>query len=126
MMDVKGVVYSIPCAECSAGYVGETWESTENPYGRTQEGSEEHGSQNGIAMHVHNTAHAVNWQEARILAGEDNWGRRRVCEALEIDQRRLMKNLDAGLTMDPLWTPFLCRSRSHVTRSAAVRCPTPI
>ena len=28
---------------------------------------------------------------------EDNWGKRRVLEALEIQQRRPMMNLDAGL-----------------------------
>ena len=50
---------------------------------------------------------------------EDNWGRRRVLEALEIQQRRPMMNLDAGLILDLLWTPFVCpRSGSHVTGSA--------
>ena len=28
-------------------------------------------------------AHNINWQEARILSRENNWGRRRVLEALE-------------------------------------------
>ena len=31
-----------------------------------------------------------------------------------------MMNLDAGLILDPSWTPFLCPSRSHVTGSATV------
>ena len=30
---------------------------------------------NGIAVHVQKTAHNINWQEARILARENNWGR---------------------------------------------------
>ena len=37
---------------------------------------------NGIAVHVHKTAHNIKWQEARILARLNNWGRRRVLEAL--------------------------------------------
>ena len=62
---------------------------------------------NCIAMDVQKTAHTINWQEARILVREDNWGRRRVLEALEIQQRRPMI-LDAGLILHPLWTLFVC------------------
>ena len=64
---------------------------------------------NGITVHVQKTAHNINWQEARILARENNWGRRRVLEALEIQQRR--PNLDTGLLLDRSWTPFV-RPRS--------------
>ena len=82
---------------------------------------------NGIAVHVQETAHTINWQEAKILGREDTWGRRRVLEVLVIQQRRPMMNLDAGLMLDPLWTPFVCpRSDSHVTGSATSGGPTPI
>ena len=63
---------------------------------------------NGIAMHVQETAHSMNWQEARILGREDNWRRRRVLEALVIQQRRPMINLDAGLILELSWTCFVC------------------
>ena len=36
---------------------------------------------NGIAVHVQKTAHNIKWQEARILAKGNNWGRKRVFEA---------------------------------------------
>ena len=68
----------------------------------------------------------VVWQEAWMLAREDDWGKRRVIESLEIQQRRPMMSLDAGLILDPLWTPFLCSSRSHVTESAVAGCQNPI
>ena len=54
------------------------------------------------------TAHTINWQEAKILGREDNW-RRRVLEALVIQQRRPMMNLDAGLILDPSWTPLFAQ-----------------
>ena len=57
------------------------------------------GTKKGIAIHVQKTAHTINWQEARILAREDNWGRR-VLKAFEIQQRPMMK-LHAGLILDP-------------------------
>ena len=31
---------------------------------------------NGIAVHVQKTAHNINWQEARILARENNCGKK--------------------------------------------------
>jgi len=45
---------------------------------------------NGIAMHVQKTAHTINWQQLKILGRENNWGRRRVLEVIEIQQRRPM------------------------------------
>ena len=79
---------------------------------------------NGIAVHVQKTAHNINWQEARILARDNNWGKRRVLEALEIQQRRPMMNLDAGLLLDRSWTPFVRpRSGSHETGSVLVGSP---
>ena len=47
------------------------------------------------------------WQEAKILGRENNWRRRRVLEALVIQQRTPMMDLFAGLTLDPSWTPFV-------------------
>ena len=81
-------------------------------------------SLNGIVMHVQKTAHNINWQEARILARENNWGKIRV---LEIQQRRPMMNLDAGLLLDRSWTPFVRpRSGSHETGSVLVGSTNPI
>jgi len=50
-----------------------------------------------------------------------------VLEALEIHQRIPMMNLDAGLILDPSWTPFVCpNDGGHVTRSATSGGPNPI
>ena len=65
---------------------------------------------NEIAVHVQRTIHNINWQEARIIVRENIWGRR-VIEALEIQQRRSIMNLGAGLLLDRAWNPFL-RPRS--------------
>ena len=85
-------------------------------------------SRNGIAMHVKKTANTNNWQEAKILGKEDNWGRRRVLEALVIQQRRPMMNLqDAGLIFGSIVDPFVHPgSGSHMTRSAMSGGPTVI
>ena len=81
---------------------------------------------NEIVMHVQKTAHTINWQETRILVREGNWGKR-VLEVLEIQQRRPMMNLDAGLILDPSWIPFVRpRSSGHMTGSETSGGPNPI
>ena len=97
MMDMKGIVYSIPCAKCSATYVGETGRTLRVCMAEHRRAVKNKDPKNGVAMHVQKTVHTINWQEAKILGREDNWGRRRVLEALVIQQRRPMVNLDAGL-----------------------------
>ena len=127
MLDVKGVVYSIPCADCPATYIGETGRTLKVCMAEHKRAVKNKDPLNGIAVHVQKTAHNINWQEARILARENNWGRRRVLEALEIQQRRLKMNLDVGLLLDRLWTPFVRpRSGSHKTRSVLPGSPNPI
>ena len=127
MLDVKGVVYSIPCADCSATYIGETGRTLKVRMAEHKRAVKSKDPPNGIAVHVQKTAHNINWQEARILARENNWGRRRVLEALEIQQRRPKMNLDAGLLLDRSWTPFVRpRSGSHVTGSVLAGSPNPI
>ena len=127
MLDVKGVVYSIPCADCSTTYIGETGRTLKVRMAEHKRAVKSKDPLNGIAVHVQKTAHNINWQEARILARENNWGIRRVLEALEIQQRRPKMNLDAGLLLDRSWTPFVRpRSGSHVTGSVLAGSPNPI
>ena len=101
MMDVKGIVYVIPCAACSATYVGETGRTLKVHMAEHRRVVKNKDLKNGIAMHVQKTA--------RILVTEDNWGRRRVLEALEIQQRRPMMNIVAGLILYPSWTPLFAK-----------------
>ena len=75
MLDVKGVVYSIPCADCPATYIGETGRRLKVHMAEHKRGVKSKDPLNGIAMHVQKTAHNINWQEARVLAREDIWGK---------------------------------------------------
>ena len=76
MMEVKGVVYFIPCAECSTTYIGETGRTLKVRMAEHRRAVENKDYKKGIAMHFQNTAHTINWQEARILVREENLGRR--------------------------------------------------
>ena len=52
MMEVKGVVYFIPCAECSANYIGETGGTQKVRMAEHRRAVENKDHKNGIAMHV--------------------------------------------------------------------------
>ena len=60
MMDMNGVVYSIPCAECSATYVGETGRTLKVHMAEHRRAVKNKDPKNGIAMHVRKTAHTIN------------------------------------------------------------------
>ena len=73
MLNVKGVVYSIPCANCPATYIGETGRTLKVHMAEHKRAVKSKDPLNGIAVHIQKTAHNINWQEARrILAWENN------------------------------------------------------
>ena len=85
-------------------YIGETGKTLKVRMAEHKRAVESKDPLNGITVHVQKTAHNINWQEARILARENNWGRRRVIEAFDIQQRRPKMNLvyfwiDRGLPL---------------------------
>ena len=108
MIGVKGVVYSIPWLDAQplmlerpGGLWEFIWQSTE---GRSKARI--------LRMELpcmSERLRTINWQEAKILGRENNWGRRRVLEVLVMQQWRPMMNLDAGLMLDPLWTPLFAQ-----------------
>ena len=60
---------------------------------------------NGIAVHAWENEHEVDWSNARILKCEDNYWRRRIVEAIEIQRHHVNMNLDCGLTLGEIWNP---------------------
>ena len=63
---------------------------------------------NGIAVHANGHNQRVNWEEAKVLEQEPKYWRR-ILEAIHIHQRKKTSNLDCGLTMNAIWTPFMDR-----------------
>lgn len=85
-LHVKGVVYSIPC-ECGSLYIGGT--------GRTlRTRLMEHRSvynrdtNNGIPVHVVETALSVKWKQAAVIKAEEFITKQKVQEALTIKNNR--------------------------------------
>ena len=50
--------------------------------------------------------HTIQWDSAQIMDREDIWFKRRVKEALRIQEERQTMNLDNGLNLNPIWYPL--------------------
>jgi len=102
----KGV-YSFPCS-CEDVYIGETGRSIQT---RLKEHCADvtHGriKKSAIAEHSSKTNHHVCIEEARVLAIEENYNKRRIREAIEIEKHPRNFNRDDGLTLCDSWKPII-------------------
>ena len=64
--DVKGVVYSIPC-ECGSLYIGETGRTLKTRLMEHKRSVCNGDTNNGIAVHVRETEHSVQWEQAAVI-----------------------------------------------------------
>ncbi len=60
-----------------------------------------------ISVHAWKKSHRVNWNESRVLNMVPNHFHRRLTEALIIQSTNTTSNLDKGLELSSMWTPFL-------------------
>ena len=64
--DVNGVVYSIPC-ECGSLYIGETGRTLKKRLMEHKWSVCNGDTNNGIAVHVRETEHSVQWEQAAVI-----------------------------------------------------------
>ena len=105
-MDIKGVVYLIPCSECSAVYIGETGRTLKVRLAEHKRAVRMGDVNNGIAFHSLKTGHSIAWDKARITDRETHWKRRRVKEAIRIQKSQVRINLDQGIVLHQAWRRF--------------------
>ncbi|KAK3741220.1 hypothetical protein QZH41_005673 [Actinostola sp. cb2023] len=106
-----GVVYEIPCEDCTAVYVGETKRSLDTR-------RKEHKASvrlaktdaSALAQHANALNHNIAWEDTRVLASENNWVKRRWTEAwfIAINNQALF-NRDCGRTLPNTYFPLLHR-----------------
>ena len=100
--DVKGVVYSIPF-ECGSLYIGETGRTLKTRLMEHKWSVRNRDTNNGIAVHVTETDHSVQWEQAAVIKTEEFITKRKVQEALTIRRTDNNMNLDPGLMLDRIW-----------------------
>ena len=99
--DVKGIVYSIPC-ECGSLYIGETGRTLKTRLMEHKRSVCNRDTNNGITVHVIETDHSVQWEQAAVIKTEEFITKRKVQEALTIRTTDNM-NLDPGLMLERIW-----------------------
>ena len=103
----KGVVYRVSCMDCDMSYIGETGRNLKKRLVEHKAAVKRGDTKNGIAVHAWERQHRVNWDEADVLVQEPRYWRRRVLEAVKIQKHAGNTNLDCGLSLNPIWTPYL-------------------
>ena len=108
----KGIVYKIQCS-CGSNYIGES--------GRPKNVRlKEHVAdikfarldKSATARHFAACAGDMNPLDAKTIATEDHWRKRKIREAIEIRQSRSSINLDeGGLHLSPIWDILLGGAR---------------
>ena len=103
----KGVVYEVPCEDCEQSYVGETGRTLKKRIVEHKAAVKKEDNKNGIAVHVKNTKHHIDWDGARVISNEMQYWQRRIVEAISIQTRPQTMNLDCGLKLNDTWQSVL-------------------
>lgn len=91
-----GVVYKIPCADCESVYIGESGNFCRRLKQHKNDVAKGHTVTNALAEHAEKTGHAINWDNARILATEKNVTTRLNLESLIIQTTSNTINRSSG------------------------------
>ena len=90
----KRVVYEIPCKECHLSYIGETKRTLRARIGEHKQAVKRGDPRNGIAVHVHQSQRAIDWDGAKVKRGVSEYWKRRSTEAIHIRLSGGTMNLD--------------------------------
>jgi hypothetical protein len=96
ILDAAHVVYRISCTNCSQVYIGETGRRVESRL------REHRYSSSAVTQHMVTKGHIVDFDSVEILHFEQNWFKRRIKEAVRIDQANTFNGC-CGLEMSDVW-----------------------
>ena len=106
-----GVIYQIPCADCSTVYIGETKRSLKTRVSEHERcvrlGQTE---KSALSDHANSLGHSVNWKDTSILRNEARWHQRKWLEAVLIakaNKNNIISNRDSGRTLPDSYIQLL-------------------
>ncbi len=94
-----GVVYEVPCQECSQGYIGETRRALQKRLAEHRQAVKRSDDKNGITIHTYIHKHQIDWDGAKVVEEEGYYWNRRVLEAIRIQSKT--DNHESGLWLEP-------------------------
>ena len=87
-------------------YIGETKRTLKARRREHRQAVKSGGLKNGIAVHAHNTQHAIDWMGTRARKRGANYWWRRTIEAIQIKTSKDTMNLDSSLLLSLVWNPI--------------------
>ena len=69
----KGVVYEVPCQDCSQVYVGRTGRTLKKCISEHKQAMKRFDDKNRIAVHVFKHNHRIAWDEANVSTSETSY-----------------------------------------------------
>ena len=111
-----GVVYQVTCQQCQHLYVGETGRTLAT---RMKDHTSHNTQQTAVGDHCREHGHVINKNNVEVLAREEGWFKRKVCEAIEIKTLQPTINRDQGFDLPAIYSEILpvsvTRDRSRQT-----------
>ena len=67
-----------------------------------------------LAEHAHHSRHHIRIEETKLIAREEHCRRRKIREAIEIEEAPSNLNRDDGLKLNESWRPIIHRLRNNI------------
>ena len=110
-----GVVYHLKCSDCDSTYIGETARALDARF--KEHSSIKRSALTAVGEHCKEHQHSLTWENVSVLAREDNTSRRKIREALEIQQEKPTLNRDTGQMVPKVYFPLLTQVRPQLDTS---------
>ena len=92
------------CKDCEKLYIGETGRTLKKRVSEHKQAVRKFNMNNGVAAHVHNEDHRIDWDRAKVIGQQEFYWKRGVTQAIMIHQHNQQTmNLDCGLNLSKLW-----------------------
>ena len=116
ILDMKEVIYKIPCKECEVVYLGETKQKlgtrTKEHFASCQKAFLSQAvyqsvkNDTGLPFHFLYSGHSFDFDKVQLVQRERNWVKRKILEALYIQTTANTCNLNSGMKFDENWLTF--------------------
>ena len=104
-----GVIYQIPCSDCTTVYIGETGRALHTRRAEHERNVRlAHTEKSALSEHANSLDHNIDWDGIKVLKSEPKYHQRKWLEALMIaNTTSVLSNRDTGRTLPETYRPLL-------------------
>ena len=110
-----GVIYRIPCKDCSKVYVGQTCRTLAHWMNEHKQAlTSDNLAHSAVAEHAAQHSHAIDWEGAIVMDVEQQFHQRCILESLHIQSETSAMNRDEG-NLPPVYDLLIHRPHSSTS-----------